>query len=123
MGLSDSYHHLDSPTNVNQNLWPLTPLGMHRCPSIHHPDFVHNKCASASLSGPPDNSGLKLDQLSYCAGTGPCITGATTCCTRGTTGCDGCSSGPDASCGCAGGKLVVAADVVMEILEVIYEPF
>ena len=67
MDLSDSYHSLASPTSVKQKLWTLTPSGK-VCMSIQ--SFVLRRCASASSSGLPENSGLKCYQFKCGMGTG-----------------------------------------------------
>ena len=60
MGLRDSYHNLASPVRVKQNLCTFASYGK-LWVSIQL--LVLNKCAMASSSGLPENSGLKYDQL------------------------------------------------------------
>ena len=72
IGLEDSYHNLDSLTNVKQNLWTFTP-SWNWCVPIQ--SFILSKCASASSSGFPENSALKCDQFNC----GMCCIGCTVC--------------------------------------------
>ena len=74
-----------------QNCWILTPSA-NTWVSIQS---LVLRCASASSSGLPVNSGLKWDQFN--CGIGPDLTGGTTGCVDGTMGCAG-----DAA-GCTGG--------------------
>ena len=73
IGLRDSYHNLASPNNVRQNLWNFTP-SWNWCVFIQL--FILSRCASASSSGFPENSGLKDDQFK-CGIFCTCCTG---CC-------------------------------------------
>ena len=56
------YHNLASPSSVRQNLWTFIS-------SSNQWAFIqsleHSRCTSASSSGFPENSGLKLDQFTY----------------------------------------------------------
>ena len=60
MGSNEWYHSLASPNNVRQNLWTFTP-STKWCVFIQ--SFEWSRCASASLSGFPKDSGLKFDQF------------------------------------------------------------
>ena len=60
IGLKVSYHNLASPVRVKQNLCTSASYGK-LCVSIQ--SFILNKCAIASSSGLPENSGLKYDQF------------------------------------------------------------
>ena len=63
IGVSDSYDNLASPTKVKQNLYTFTSSGKLW---VSIKSFVQRRCASASSSGLPSNSGLKCDQFSIC---------------------------------------------------------
>ena len=71
--LWDSYQNLASPTNVRQNLWTFTP-SWNWYMSIQ--SFILSRCASASSSGFPKNSGLKCDEFNC----GMCCTSYAGCC-------------------------------------------
>ena len=76
MGSREWYHYLDSLNNVTQNLWTFTPLTK---PCAFIQSFEQSRCASASSSVFPENSGLKFDQFKCkccCFGS----TGSWTCC-------------------------------------------
>ena len=60
IGSNEWYHSLASPNNVRQNLWTLTPSPK-QCAFIQ--SFEWSRCTSASSSGFPENSGLKIDQF------------------------------------------------------------
>ena len=71
------YHNLGSPVSIKQNLWTLS-FSWNLWVSIQL--FVLYKYASASLSGFPENLGLKQDQFNG----GICGTGChSACSTRG----------------------------------------
>ena len=76
MGLKHSYHNLASPTNVKQNIWTFTPFG-NACVSIQ--SLILIKCASASSSGFPENSGLRCDQFNCAMSFTGCAGGCGTC--------------------------------------------
>ena len=59
-GYKEWYHNLASPNRVRQNLCTLMPASKWWA-SIQ--SFEHSRCASASSSRFPENSGLKFDQL------------------------------------------------------------
>ena len=59
-GSKEWYHNLASPNSVRQNLCTFMPASKWWA-SIQ--SFEHKRCASASSSGFPENSGLKFDQL------------------------------------------------------------
>ena len=90
IGLNDSYHILASPVKVKQNLCTFATSGT-LCVSINL--FVLNRCASASSSGLPENSGLKYDQFNWgCTGIGICI--------GGISGCNAFGIGTGGTCDC-----------------------
>ena len=60
MGLRDLYHNLASPVRVKQNLCTFVSC---RKFWVSIQSLVLNRCATASSSGLPENSGLKYDQL------------------------------------------------------------
>ena len=62
MGLRDSYHNLASLVRVKQNLCTFASC---RKLWVSIQSLVLYKCAKASSSGLPENSGLKYDQLNY----------------------------------------------------------
>ena len=66
IGSNEWYHSLASPNSVRQNIWTLTP-STKWCAFIQ--SFELSRCASASSSGFPENSGLEFDQFT-----------CTTCC-------------------------------------------
>ena len=75
IGLSDSYHNLTSSTNFKQNHWTSTASGK---AWVFIQSLVLRRCASASSSGLPANSGLKGDQFNWGIGSGwiGCVGGA-----------------------------------------------
>ena len=83
IGSNNWYHNLASPKSVEQNLWTLTP-STKWCAFIQ--SLVQSRCASASSSGFPENSGLKWDQFkcticcSCCAGRAWCSWCCGACC-------------------------------------------
>ena len=96
MGLKDSYYNLASPTNVKQNPCTLTPS---RNWWVSIQSFVLSKCASASFSDLPANSGLKCDQFN-CGICCICYMGTSwSWATGGCTACCGCCG----ACGWIGG--------------------
>ena len=97
IGLNDSNHNLASPTNVKQKSWTLTP-SWNVCVSIQ--SFILRRCASASSSGFPENSGLKCDQYNCGTWTGWID------CTRGIGGCTGwvCGWGASGACSAYGAE-------------------
>ena len=113
MGLKVSYHNLASPVRVKQNLGILA-TSEKLCVFIQ--SFVLNKCASASSSGLPENSGLKYDQFNCgiwaggaCSniGLGTCAGGICWCteigiCAEGFCGCNGFGTFTGGFCGCTG---------------------
>ena len=60
IGSRDWNHNLASPNNVRQNLWTFTPSTKWWA---FIKSFEQSRCASASSSGFPENSGLKFDQF------------------------------------------------------------
>ena len=60
IGSNEWYHNLASPSRVKQNLWTLTPSTKWYA---FIQSLVWSRCASASSSGFPENSGLKWDQF------------------------------------------------------------
>ena len=56
MGFRDSYHSLASPIRVKQNLLTFVSSGKLY---VSIQSFVFNRCAMASSSALPENSGLK----------------------------------------------------------------
>ena len=80
--------------------------------------FVLNKCASASPSALPANSGLKYDQFNGganpgCAGdttdyAGGTTQGKTACCA---SGCAGCTTG--GRCSCLHGNGVLSSNILI----------
>ena len=106
IGLSDSYHKPDSPTNVKQKHWTLTP-SWNACVSIQ--SFILRRCVSTSSSGLPANSGLKCNQFNCSTEAGwiGCVG----------IGCAGCTSGCIGGMGSCTGGLSVGGTGVMEQVE------